>query len=98
MPLGRTEGAVASTTGMDRPPSAPPVVAVIVASEPGPWFEDVLTSFGSQDYPNLSVLVVDGSQTTDPTPRVASALPDAYVRRVGGGQGRGHAGRGVGGL
>lgn len=85
MPLGRTEGAVASTTGMDRPPSAPPVVAVIVASEPGPWFEDVLTSFGSQDYPNLSVLVVDGSQTTDPTPRVASALPDAYVRRVGGG-------------
>ena len=70
---------------MDRPPSAPPVVAVIVASEPGPWFEEALSCFGSQDYPNLSVLVIDGCRTSDPTPRVASVLPEAYVRRVDGG-------------
>jgi GT2 family glycosyltransferase len=60
-------------------------VAVIVASEPGPWFEEALGCFGSQDYPNLSVLVVDGCRTADPTRRVASVLPDAYVRRVDGG-------------
>jgi GT2 family glycosyltransferase len=60
-------------------------VAVIVASEPGPWFEEVLACFGSQDYPNLSVLVVDGCRTGDSTHRVASVLPEAYVRRVDGG-------------
>jgi GT2 family glycosyltransferase len=70
---------------MDRPPSAPPVVAVIVASEPGPWFEEALASFGQQDYPNLSVLIVDGCRTDNPTRRVASVLPEAYVRRVEGG-------------
>ncbi|MDQ3980922.1 MAG: glycosyltransferase family 2 protein [Actinomycetota bacterium] len=69
---------------MDRPPAAPPVVVVIVASDPGPGFEEALACFGRQDYPNLSVLVVDGSPTTDPAPRVASVLPDAYVRRIEG--------------
>src|SRR5947208_12387632 len=70
---------------MDRPPSAPPVVAVIVASEPGPWFEEALLCFGAQDYPNLSVLVIDGCRTADSARRVASVLPEAYVRRVDGG-------------
>jgi GT2 family glycosyltransferase len=70
---------------MDRPPSAPPVVAVIVANEPGPWFEEALACFGNQDYPNLSVLVVDGNGSADSPRRVASVLPDAYVRRVDGG-------------
>ncbi|MGH9224889.1 MAG: glycosyltransferase, partial [Acidimicrobiales bacterium] len=60
-------------------------MAVIVASEPGPWFEEALACFGSQDYPNLSVLVIDGCRSADPTPRVASVLPEAYVRRVDGG-------------
>ncbi|MFN2505646.1 MAG: glycosyltransferase family 2 protein [Acidimicrobiales bacterium] len=72
---------------MDRPPSAPPVVAVIVATDPGPEFEEGLAGFAEQDYPNLSVLVVDGCATGDPASRVASVLPDAYVRRVGGGKG-----------
>lgn len=69
---------------MDRPPSAPPVVAVIVANDPGPWFEEALACFGSQDYPNLSVLVVDANGAGDSPRRVASVLPDAYVRRVEG--------------
>ena len=60
-------------------------MAVIVASEPGPWFEEALRCFGAQDYPNLSVLVIDGAPSGDPTRRVASVLPDAYVRRVDGG-------------
>jgi GT2 family glycosyltransferase len=69
---------------MDRPPAVPPVVVVVVAREPGPWFEETLSSFGNQDYPNLSVLVIDAGSTVDPTTRVAAVLPDAYVRRMDG--------------
>jgi GT2 family glycosyltransferase len=69
---------------MDRQPSAPPVVVVIVADEPGPEFQEALASFGRQDYPNLSVLVVDGGRRSDVAHRVASVLPEAYVKRVEG--------------
>ncbi len=36
----------------------------------------------AQDYPNLSVLVVDAASTVDPLPRIADALPAAYVRHL----------------
>jgi len=67
---------------MDAAPSAPPVVAVVVTHDPGPWLEEGLAALGEQDYPNLSVLVVDAAGAVDPTPRVASVLPSAYVRRL----------------
>lgn len=67
---------------MEAQPTAPPVVAVVVAHDPGPWFEESLAALGEQDYPNLSVLVIDAASATDLTPRVASVLPSAYVRRV----------------
>ncbi len=60
---------------------APPVVAVVVAHDPGPWFEETLASLGSQDYAELSVLVLDNAGPTDLTARVAAVLPSAYVRR-----------------
>ncbi|HEX2043038.1 MAG TPA: glycosyltransferase family 2 protein [Acidimicrobiales bacterium] len=69
---------------MDSQPSAPPVVTVVVATEQGDWFEETLAAVGAQDYPNQSVLVVDGSGG-DPAPRVAAVLPDAYLRRPGNG-------------
>jgi GT2 family glycosyltransferase len=62
--------------------SAPPVVAVVVTHEPGNWFEETLTSLADQDYPNLSVLVIDAASTEDPTARVAAILPRAFVRRL----------------
>lgn len=65
------------------PPPAPAVVAVIVTCDPGPWFEEVLKSVADQDYPNLSVLVVDAASATDPTPAVARVLPNAFVRKLG---------------
>ncbi|MFP5377524.1 MAG: glycosyltransferase [Acidimicrobiia bacterium] len=68
---------------MDSPLQAPPVVAVVVTCDSGPWLEEALEALGDQDYPNLSVLVVDAGSADDPTPRVASVLPDAYVRRLG---------------
>lgn len=67
---------------MDAQPTAPPVVTVVVAHDPGPWFEECLAAIGEQDYPNLSVLVIDAASATDLTPRVAAVLPSAYVRRI----------------
>ena len=69
---------------MDADPLVPPVVAVVVASDPGPWFEETLSALGAQDYSNLSVLVIDAGGGADPTPLVAGVLPDAYARRTGG--------------
>ena len=60
---------------------APPVVAVVVAHDPGPWFEETLASLASQDYAELSVLVLDAASQEDLTERVAAVLPAAYVRR-----------------
>ncbi len=59
----------------------PPVVAVVVTHDAGHWFEEGLNSLGSQDYPSLSVLVLDNASAEDPTDRVARALPGAFVRR-----------------
>ena len=61
---------------------APPVVAVVVTHDAGPWLEEALAAVGAQDYPNLSVLVVDDGSAEDPTARVAAVLPNAYVRRL----------------
>jgi GT2 family glycosyltransferase len=66
---------------MDPQPSAPPLVAVVVANQPGEWFEETLQAVGSQDYPNQSVLVIDGAGREDLGPRVAGVLPDAFLRR-----------------
>src|SRR3984957_9592122 len=60
---------------------APPVVAVVIAHDPGPWFEETLASLESQDYAELSVLVLDAASDEDLTTRVAAVLPTAYVRR-----------------
>ena len=64
---------------MDPHPQAPSVVAVVVACDPGEWLEETLTALGAQDYPNLSLLVLDaGASGDDPTARIAQVLPDAY--------------------
>ena len=63
-------------------PQAPPVVAVVVTADPGAWLEETLRALSEQDYPNLSVLVVDSGSAEDTTARIASVLPGAYVRRL----------------
>ncbi|MDQ1402020.1 MAG: hypothetical protein QOG03_336, partial [Actinomycetota bacterium] len=62
-------------------PSAPPVVAVVVTCDAGPWLEEALAALRDQDYPALSVLVIDDASDTDVTARVAAILPTAFVRR-----------------
>jgi len=69
---------------MDAQPAegAPPVVAVLVARDPGPWMEEALAALEGQDYPNLSILVLDATGTGDLAVRVAQVAPGAYVRRM----------------
>jgi GT2 family glycosyltransferase len=59
----------------------PPVVAVVVTNNPGVWLEETLAALAAQDYPALGVLVLDNASIDDPTPRVATAMPRAFIRR-----------------
>lgn len=61
---------------------APPVVAVVVTHDAGPWLDDALAGLGAQDYPNLSVLVVDAGSEDEAVARVAPVLPAAFVYRI----------------
>jgi GT2 family glycosyltransferase len=63
---------------------APAVVAVMVAHNPGGWFEETLSSLGAQDYSALSVLVIDAASTdgVELRDRVGEVLPDAHLRRL----------------
>jgi GT2 family glycosyltransferase len=60
----------------------PAVVAVVAASDPGPWFEECLGSLAQQDYPGLTLLVVDAASREDLAPRVERAAPGAFLRRL----------------
>jgi GT2 family glycosyltransferase len=63
-------------------PLAPPVVAVVVVHDPGPWFDETLASFAAQDYPNLNTLFLLTSATdeNEVADWITSYLPDAFVR------------------
>ena len=68
---------------MDR--QVPAVVAVVVTTDPGPWFDEALCSLAAQDYEELSVLVLATSgDATEITERVGRVLPDAFVRHLPG--------------
>lgn len=64
------------------PDGVPAVVAVVVACNPGHWFEETLAAIRDQDYPNVNLLVIDAASAEDPLDRVASVAPSAYVRRL----------------
>ncbi|HZQ28330.1 MAG TPA: glycosyltransferase, partial [Acidimicrobiales bacterium] len=64
---------------------APAVVAVVVTTDPGPWFEETLASLAAQDYQELSVLVLaTGAEEADVPERVGRILPEAFVRQLEG--------------
>lgn len=62
--------------------AAPPVVAVMVARDPGPWFEEALAALSEQDYPNLAVLVIDAQGGGGLAERIAEIVPNAYLRQL----------------
>ena len=63
-------------------PVPPPVVAVVVTHDPGPWLEETLRTLVASDYPSLAIFVVDAGSSRDPTPRIAAVAPRAFVRRL----------------
>lgn len=77
--------------------SAPPVVAVLVAHDPGDWFDEVLGALAEQDYPRLGTLILD-SGTTDIAERVSARLPGAAVTKVASDRGYGAVANEVSGL
>src|SRR5262245_55882740 len=84
-----------ATAGPDAPTDpttmAPAVVAVVVARNPGTWFDETMASLAGQDYPNLSILVIDAASTEEVKPRVAQSAPGAFVRRIDSNPGYGAA-------
>lgn len=78
----RAASGVGSEVGPPLDSAVPPVVAVVVTCNPGWWLEPCLASLAAQDYPELSVLVVDADSDDDPTARVAAVMPGAFVRRI----------------
>lgn len=77
-----TPGADAPDDAPVAPPAAPAVVAVVVAHDPGSWFEETMAALAAQDYPNLSILVVDAGSAEEVKPRVGTSAPGAFVRRL----------------
>jgi GT2 family glycosyltransferase len=62
----------------------PAVVAVVVTTGTGPWLEDTLASLASQEYQELSFLVLVTGDDADPSERVGRILPEAFVRQLPG--------------
>ena len=62
--------------------SVPPlVVAIMVAHDPGEWFEEALRSLSGSDYPNLSIVVVDNASKMPLATRASEAVPEAFMVR-----------------
>lgn len=75
----------------DAPASLPSVVAIVVAHDPGIWFETTMQSLADQDYDQLAVLVIDAGSTVPLRDRVGAVYPTALVRRLEGNPGYGAA-------
>lgn len=67
--------------------TAPPVVAVVVVHDPGPWFDESLAAFAKQDYPNLRMLFLVADDGNDAIgeirARIEQRIPTAFVRALG---------------
>ncbi|MCL4448542.1 MAG: glycosyltransferase [Actinobacteria bacterium] len=60
----------------------PKVLAVVVACSPGNWFEQTLRAFQSQDYQQLSIVIIDANSSVDITSPVTQLLASADVKRL----------------
>ena len=58
--------------------AGPPVLAVVVAHDPGDWFDDVLAALAAQDYQRLQMLVIN-TTSIDVAARVHAVLPAATL-------------------
>ena len=63
----------------------------MVVHEPGPWFDDVLTSLADQDYSSLRCLFLVAGQHGDLPARIRESVPNSFVRGVAANPGFGAA-------
>ena len=61
---------------------APPVAVIVVAHNPGEWFDETLGSLAAQTYENLIVHVVDAGSDEPIASRVGAVLPSAVCHRL----------------
>ncbi len=59
--------------------ATPSVTAIVVAHDPGIWFEETLESIVTQDYPRLELVVVDVTGEGGLDERVQAVAPDATL-------------------
>lgn len=59
--------------------STPLVTVAVVAHNPGAWFDEVLDSLISQDYPALDIMIVDAASDEPIADRVHTKIPEATV-------------------
>jgi GT2 family glycosyltransferase len=71
--------------------AAPPVVAVMVVHEPGPWFDEALDALAAQDYPNLRCLFLVTGEEPELLGRIGQRVPGALMRALGDNPGFGPA-------
>lgn len=69
------------------PVATPAVAAVVVIRDPGFWLDESLQALVAQDYPNLSLIVVDTTGDPETSLRIQASAPDAYVLRLKAGTG-----------
>ena len=67
----------------------PPVDIVVVAHKSDEWFEDVLTSFAIQDYPDFNVIVLTTGDKNKMRSFVSEYLPETEIISVESGHGHG---------
>jgi GT2 family glycosyltransferase len=60
-------------------PVYPQVTVCVVAHNPGAWFDEVLGSLITQDYPSLDVVVVDAASAEPVAARVHAVMAEATV-------------------
>jgi GT2 family glycosyltransferase len=77
-------------------PAAPPVIAVVVVHDPGPWFDQTLESLARQDYPAFGTLFfLTGDDIEETAARIGAVLPDAFIEPLGDNPGFGAAANSV---
>ena len=89
--MNASEPALEPTGATSEAALAPAVTLVMVAHDPGPWFDAALAAVADQDYPALEVVVVDAASPDELEARVDAVLPEATTIRLATNPGFGRA-------
>ena len=83
-PVGGSDLLASDAPSPDGDTEAPAIVAVCITEHTSGDLDTCLESLVAQNYPNLSILVIDAGHPESIADRVASIAPDAYLHRLQG--------------